>query len=118
VSRHPRRDDPLLLLDHIDVTGLAGRLGRILKLGRLCIRPDLHDHRFGEANGNDIAHLEIVERLAQLHYPHENESEFAESFAADFIVEYVAQSWFYTLHVLATALFEQQAFKPAVRGDN
>jgi isoleucyl-tRNA synthetase len=54
--------------------------------------------------------------FAQLHYPHENESEFAESFPADFIVEYVAQTrgWFYTLHVLATALFQQQAFKHAV----
>jgi isoleucyl-tRNA synthetase len=54
--------------------------------------------------------------FAQLHYPHEKESEFAESFPADFIVEYVAQTrgWFYTLHVLATALFQQQAFKHAV----
>ncbi len=54
--------------------------------------------------------------FAQLHYPHENESEFAATFPADFIVEYVAQTrgWFYTLHVLATALFQQQAFKHAV----
>jgi isoleucyl-tRNA synthetase len=54
--------------------------------------------------------------FAQLHYPRENESEFAAAFPADFIVEYVAQTrgWFYTLHVLATALFQQQAFKHAV----
>ena len=54
--------------------------------------------------------------FAQLHYPHESESEFAATFPADFIVEYVAQTrgWFYTLHVLATALFQQQAFKHAV----
>jgi isoleucyl-tRNA synthetase len=54
--------------------------------------------------------------FAQLHYPFEHESQFAAAFPADFIVEYVAQTrgWFYTLHVLATALFQQQAFRHAV----
>lgn len=54
--------------------------------------------------------------FAQLHYPRENEQAFAASFPADFIVEYVAQTrgWFYTLHVLATALFGQPAFRHAV----
>jgi isoleucyl-tRNA synthetase len=54
--------------------------------------------------------------FAQLHYPFERKSDFAATFPADFIVEYVAQTrgWFYTLHVLAAALFETHAFKNAV----
>lgn len=54
--------------------------------------------------------------FAQLHYPFEHESEFAATVPADFIVEYVAQTrgWFYTLHVLAAALFDTHAFSNAV----
>jgi isoleucyl-tRNA synthetase len=54
--------------------------------------------------------------FAQLHYPFERQSELDEAFPADFIVEYVAQTrgWFYTLHVLATALFDTHAFDNAV----
>jgi isoleucyl-tRNA synthetase len=54
--------------------------------------------------------------FAQVHYPFERQSEFAATFPADFIVEYVAQTrgWFYTLHVLAAALFDTHAFKNAV----
>lgn len=54
--------------------------------------------------------------FAQLHYPFEQTQEFAATFPADFIVEYVAQTrgWFYTLHVLAAALFDQRAFTHAV----
>ncbi len=54
--------------------------------------------------------------FAHVHYPFEQESEFAATFPADFIVEYVAQTrgWFYTLHVLAAALFDTPAFKNAV----
>ena len=54
--------------------------------------------------------------FAQVHYPFEQRSEFAATFPADFIVEYVAQTrgWFYTLHVLAAALFDAHAFKNAV----
>jgi isoleucyl-tRNA synthetase len=54
--------------------------------------------------------------FAQLHYPFEREEEFTATFPADFIVEYVAQTrgWFYTLHVLAGALFGKPAFRHAV----
>ena len=54
--------------------------------------------------------------FAQLHYPFAGEQTFASGFPADLIVEYVAQTrgWFYTLHVLATALFETHAFRNAV----
>jgi isoleucyl-tRNA synthetase len=49
---------------------------------------------------------------AQVHYPFENREWFEEHFPADFIVEYIAQTrgWFYTLHVLATALFDKNPF--------
>ena len=51
--------------------------------------------------------------FAQVHYPFENREWFDEHFPGDFIVEYVNQTrgWFYTLHVLAFALFDRPAFK-------
>ena len=54
--------------------------------------------------------------FAQKHYPFENKEWFDDHSPADFIVEYSGQSrgWFYTLHVLATALFDRPAFKKAV----
>ncbi|MGH9106832.1 MAG: isoleucine--tRNA ligase [Acidimicrobiales bacterium] len=50
--------------------------------------------------------------FAQVHYPFENAEWFEGHFPADFVVEYVGQTrgWFYTLHVLATALFGKPAF--------
>ena len=54
--------------------------------------------------------------FAQLHYPFEHAKRFEEHFPADFIVEYVGQTrgWFYTLHVLATALFDRPPFKACI----
>ncbi len=54
--------------------------------------------------------------FAQVHYPFERREWFEEHFPADFIVEYIGQTrgWFYTLHVLATALFDQPPFKNCV----
>ncbi|WP_237571399.1 isoleucine--tRNA ligase [Mycolicibacterium lacusdiani] len=59
---------------------------------------------------------------AQVHYPFENRDWFDGSgsekahFPGDFIVEYIGQTrgWFYTLHVLATALFDRPAFETCV----
>ncbi|WP_305091683.1 isoleucine--tRNA ligase [Prescottella sp. R16] len=50
---------------------------------------------------------------AQVHYPFENRDWFETHYPGDFIVEYNGQTrgWFYTLHVLATALFDRPAFK-------
>ncbi|MCW2641915.1 MAG: isoleucyl-tRNA synthetase [Dactylosporangium sp.] len=50
--------------------------------------------------------------FAQVHYPFENRDWFEHHYPGDFIVEYTAQTrgWFYTLHVLATALFDRPAF--------
>ncbi|MEK7548246.1 MAG: isoleucine--tRNA ligase [Patescibacteria group bacterium] len=53
---------------------------------------------------------------AQLHYPFENKEEFEKNFPADFIAEGLDQTrgWFYTLHVLATILFDKPAFKNVI----
>jgi isoleucyl-tRNA synthetase len=54
--------------------------------------------------------------FAQVHYPFENRQWFEDHYPGDFIVEYVPQvrGWFYTLHVLATALFDRPAFRSCV----
>ncbi len=54
--------------------------------------------------------------FAQVHYPFENRDWFESHFPGDFIVEYTGQTrgWFYTLHVLATALFDRPAFRTCV----
>ena len=51
--------------------------------------------------------------FAQVHYPFENREWFEGHYPGDFIVEYIGQTrgWFYTLHVLATALFDRPAFR-------
>lgn len=53
---------------------------------------------------------------AQLHYPFENAERFEAAFPARFISEGLDQTrgWFYTLHVLATALFDSPAFRNCV----
>jgi isoleucyl-tRNA synthetase len=53
---------------------------------------------------------------AQVHYPFENREWFDSHYPGDFIVEYIGQTrgWFYTLHVLATALFDRPAFRSCV----
>ena len=51
--------------------------------------------------------------FAQVHYPFENADWFDDHFPGDFIVEYIGQTrgWFYTLHILATAIFDRPAFE-------
>ncbi|PVX52231.1 isoleucyl-tRNA synthetase [Balneicella halophila] len=50
---------------------------------------------------------------AQQHYPFENKENFDKCFPADFIAEGVDQTrgWFFTLHAIATMLFDSVAFK-------
>ncbi len=54
--------------------------------------------------------------FAQVHYPFENAEWFEHHFPGDFIVEYIGQTrgWFYTLHILATALFDRPAFRSCI----
>ena len=51
--------------------------------------------------------------FAQVHFPFEHAAWFEHHYPGDFIVEYNGQTrgWFYTLHVLATALFDRPAFR-------
>lgn len=53
---------------------------------------------------------------AQLHYPFENKEQFETNFPADFIAEGVDQTrgWFFTLHAIASILFDSVAFKNVV----
>ncbi|MBI5134970.1 isoleucine--tRNA ligase [Candidatus Uhrbacteria bacterium] len=53
---------------------------------------------------------------AQLHYPFEHANDFTANFPAEFIGEGQDQTrgWFYTLHVLSTALNDSVAFKHVI----
>jgi isoleucyl-tRNA synthetase len=53
---------------------------------------------------------------AQHHFPFENKDNFQAEFPADFIAEGVDQTrgWFYTLHAIATMVFDSVAFKNVV----
>lgn len=53
---------------------------------------------------------------AQNHYPFENKASTMEAFPADFIAEGLDQTrgWFYTLTVLAAALFDKPAFQNVI----
>lgn len=57
--------------------------------------------------------------IAQWHYPFENKDVFERSFPADFISEGVDQTrgWFYSLHAIATMLFEQPCYKVCLSND-
>src|SRR5215207_3283544 len=54
--------------------------------------------------------------FAQVHYPFQNTDWFEHHFPGDFIVEYIGQTrgWFYTMHILATALFDRPAFSSCI----
>ena len=54
--------------------------------------------------------------FAQVHYPFENADWFDSHNPADFIVEYIGQTrgWFYTMHILATALFDRPGFSNVI----
>jgi hypothetical protein len=54
--------------------------------------------------------------FAQVHYPFENAEWFEHHYPGDFIVEYIGQTrgWFYTMHVLAVALFDRHPFQNCI----
>ena len=110
---------------------LAGRAGARLR-GRRCT--DLHRPIVDELtrpNPDDPTGRSTMRRVpevldcwfesgsmpfAQVHYPFENADWFEHHYPGDFIVEYIGQTrgWFYTMHVLATALFDRPAFRNCV----
>lgn len=50
---------------------------------------------------------------ASIHYPFENKQKLEDNYPAQFISEYIAQTraWFYTLHVMSVALFDEPSFE-------
>ncbi|TDK27817.1 isoleucine--tRNA ligase [Arthrobacter crusticola] len=88
-------------------------------------RPNPDDPRSPEEGGSTMRRVTDVLDVwfdsgsmpyAQVHYPMENADWFASHNPGDFIVEYIGQTrgWFYTLHVLATALFDRPAFRNVI----
>lgn len=50
--------------------------------------------------------------FASRHYPFQNQQKFEQSYPAQFISEYINQTraWFYVMHVLSVALFDEPSF--------
>ena len=129
-----KSDDP----NHprIDVYGSLAELER--DFGRLPLGPDgepnLHRPYIDELtrpNPDDPTGRSTMRRIedvldvwfdsgsmpfAQVHYPFEHKEWFDTHNPADFIVEYIGQTrgWFYTMHILATALFGRPAFSNVI----
>lgn len=88
-------------------------------------RPDVDHVKIKTDSGKEAMRVEEVFDVwfesgaapyASYHYPFENEEEFKHAFPADFIGESIDQTrgWFYTLHVEASSLFDEPAFRNAV----
>ncbi|HEY5647410.1 MAG TPA: isoleucine--tRNA ligase [Pseudomonadales bacterium] len=116
-----------------DVTGAEICIGSIDELESYTgVRvADLHrEHVDGltfEVKGEEGTYRRVEEVLdcwfesgsmpyAQLHYPFENERVFQAGFPAEFIAEGLDQTrgWFYTLTVLAAALYDKPAFRNVI----
>jgi isoleucyl-tRNA synthetase len=88
-------------------------------------RPYIDDIVLVSPNGQEMRReLDLIDvwfdsgavPYAQLHYPFENKDKFEHGFPADFIAEGVDQTrgWFYTLHAIASMVFDSVAFKNVV----
>ena len=116
-------------------TGEAVCVGSIRELQELTGRPvdDLHKHRIDDLEIPSPAGSGTLRRIpevldcwfesgsmpyAQSHYPFGRAEDFEASFPADFISENLDQTrgWFYTLTVLAAALFDGPAFHHCIVG--
>ena len=116
-----------------DVTGTVRCVGSRDELETLTgVRPDdLHrehvDALTFTVHGEEGVYRRVEEVLdcwfesgampyAQLHYPFENQDVFEQGFPAEYIAEGLDQTrgWFYTLMVLATALFNKPAFRNVI----
>lgn len=51
--------------------------------------------------------------FAARHYPFQNKKEFEETYPAQFVSEYIAQTraWFYTMHVMSVGIFGKPSFE-------
>ncbi len=113
--------------DHVEVISSREELEK--KAGRPV--PDLHKHFVDELTWPAPEGQGTMRRVSQVldcwfesgampyaqnHYPFENKEWFEQNFPADFIAEGLDQTrgWFYTLTVLAAALFDKPAFENVV----
>jgi isoleucyl-tRNA synthetase len=108
--------------EQVKVIGSSEELGKKIKDLH---RPYIDDIKFECECGGEMNRVEEVfdcwfesgsMPYAQYHYPFANKENFEAGFPADFIAEGLDQTrgWFYTLHVLGTALFDKPAFKNVV----
>ena len=116
-----------------DKTGKVEVIGSIKELEEKTGRKvtDLHLHKINgltwknkETNGTMRLSGEVLDcwfesgsmPYAFNHYPFDKKDWFEKHFPADFIAESIDQTrgWFYTLHVLAGALFNKPAFKNVI----
>lgn len=119
VSRNRYWGTPLPIWKSEDGDVLCvGSIQELEKLSGTTV-PDLHKHHLDDLKiiKDGKEYIKIPEVLdcwfesgampyAQMHYPFEHKKEFEDGFPAQFIAEGQDQTrgWFYTLHVLATAL--------------
>lgn len=115
-----------------DVTGevvVVGSVEELEKLSGMKVtnlhRPAIDEITWKGAEGGTFTRIEEVFDCwvesgsmpwASVHYPFENKEFFENNYPAEFITEYIAQTrgWFYTMHVLATAIFDKPSFLHAV----
>ena len=116
-----------------DVTGNAVCIGSIEELADYTgtVVDDLHREHVDplefSVDGEEGTYRRISEVLdcwfesgsmpyAQLHYPFENSNVFKAGFPAEFIAEGLDQTrgWFYTLTVLAAAIYDKPAFRNVI----
>ena len=113
-------------------SGATVCIGSRAELEALCGHPveDLHKHviddiELADPNGGTMRRVpEVLDcwfesgsmPYAQNHYPFENKEFVEANFPADFISEGLDQTrgWFYTLTVLAAALFDKPAFRNCI----
>ena len=103
-----------------------GKRKSVADVGELDLHKPFVDKIFFEKNGKIYKRTpELIDvwfdsgsmPFAQYHYPFENKEMFEKNFfPADFICEGIDQTrgWFYTLHAIATMLFDNVAYKNVI----
>ncbi|MEO8199118.1 MAG: isoleucine--tRNA ligase [Gemmatimonadota bacterium] len=118
--------------DHVEVVGtyddLARHWGKPLPEGFDPHKPYIDQYTWSCSCGGTMRRAtEVIDTwfdsgsmpYAQWHYPFENKEEFERHFPADYICEGVDQTrgWFYSLIAIATAAFDQPAYRNVIVND-